>query len=131
MHFAYQQYINYVSHVSGGMFSYNEIIKSGNHHTPLHKTFDMAEDPNILKLDRVAPLRKSHSINTFLTHSLIYSVIFSFRIFKTLSTPNRKSLGAEMFTLHHVSHVTCLVSGVRCHMSGVRCNFFSWTKWWS
>ena len=32
----------------------------------------------------------------------------------------------SMFTLHHVSHVKCQVSGVgvRCHVSDVRCHFF-------
>ena len=27
----------------------------------------------------------------------------------------------RMFTLHHLSHVRCQVSGVRCQVSGVRC----------
>ena len=32
----------------------------------------------------------------------------------------------SMFTLHHVSHLTCQVSGVRCQMSD--CNFFFFYK---
>ena len=81
-------------------------------------------------------------------------MILSFRIFKTLFFPNRKSWGAEILrecspppcvTCHvshvtwhvshdmchmshftwHVSHVMCLMSRGMCHMSGVTCNFQS------
>ena len=51
-------------------------------------------------------------------------------IFKALSISNHKSWRAEyferMFTPHHVSHITCHMSGVsvRCHLSFL-------TKWWS
>ena len=33
-------------------------------------------------------------------------------------------IGIGMFTLYHVSHVTCQVPGVRCHMSCVRCQMY-------
>ena len=37
------------------------------------------------------------SINTFVTHSFIHWVILSFIIFKTLSIPNHKSWGTELW----------------------------------
>ena len=51
---------------------------------------------------------------------------FRMSVSKTLSIPNRKSLGAEILRKHftppcfiyHMSHVTC-------HMSGVMCNLLS------
>ena len=47
--------------------------------------------------------------------SLTHSVMVCGNIFKALSSPTHKSLGAEIlrvFTPHHVSHVTCPMSGV-------------------
>ena len=50
-------------------------------------------------------------------------MILSFRLFKTLSIPNRKSWGAtimrEYSHPHHVSHVMCHLSCVMCHVSCV------------
>ena len=58
--------------------------------------------------------------------NLCNSLILLFKIFKTLSNPNRKSQGAEILREcsppHQVPHVTFHVSHVTCHMSQVRCH---------
>ena len=71
---------------------------------------------------------------------VVQSVMVLFRIFKTLSIPNRKSWRDEIlreFVTCHVSHFTCQVSCVICQVSHVTCHVsnspFSvfFTKWWS
>ena len=54
---------------------------------------------------------------------LIHWLILLFRIFKTMSIPNRKSWGAEILrecSPPTMLHVGCQVSGVRCKVSGVK-----------
>ena len=66
---------------------------------------------------------RGSSTNTFVIHQVIQSVILLFRIFKTLSIPNREIWRAKLLkecsppTMCHMSCVTCEVSGVRCRVS--------------
>ena len=59
---------------------------------------------------------------TFISHSFNDWVILSFRIFKTLLIPNRKSWGAETLrecsspSMCHMWRVMCQVSGVKCQV---------------
>ena len=84
-----------------------------------------------------------------MTDSFIHWVIeSSFHLnLQDIINPKPLELGTwtfgSMFTLHHVSHITCQVSGVRCQFSRVTCqmshviyffffNFFLLrTIWWS
>ena len=62
-----------------------------------------------------------------LIDSFVNRVIILFRIFKTLSIPNRKRWRADILrecsppTMCQISRVTCQVSGVMCQVSCVRC----------
>ena len=62
-------------------------------------------------------------------------MILLFRIFKTLSIPNRKNWWADFLiecSPPIMCHVTCQVSHVSCDVSCVKCqNFSSFSKWWS
>ena len=67
------------------------------------------------------------------TDWFIKYVVLLFRIFETLSIPNRNSWEAEMlgkcsptppWVTCHVSHVTCQMSHIPCHMWRVKFNFF-------
>ena len=84
---------------------------------------------------------------TSVTDSFIHWVIeSSFHLnLQDIINPKPLELGTwtfgSMFTLHHVSHITCQVSGVRCQFSRVTCQmshviyfillfFLLWTIWW-
>ena len=64
----------------------------------------------------------------------MHQIILLFRIYKTLSIPNHKSWGAEIWgecsfpTMWHMSHVTYHMTHVTCHVLGVKCHIFLYDK---
>ena len=82
--------------------------------------------------------KKNYSIRSILRIGrkiqCLPSVILSFRIFKTLSIPSRKSWGPEILrecstqpcATCHVSHVKCQMWGVRCQVFFLQCGGATW-----
>ena len=70
--------------------------------------------------DLVWPGLFYNHLHDWFIHSLSHWVIFHLNL-QDIINPKPLELGTwtfgSMFTLHHVSHITCQVSGVRCQFS--------------